>query len=47
MTVPMAPLLKTTVLLAATGSKPVPLMVMVEVLLARLVAELVTVGGAI
>ena len=43
-TVPTAPLLKTTVLLAAVGSKPKPLMVIVVALAARLAVLLVTTG---
>lgn len=43
-TVPTAPLFITTVLLAATGSKPKPLIVTVVELIARLVVLLVTTG---
>ena len=44
-TVPVAPLLKLTVLLAAIGSKPVPVMVSVVALIARLFVLGVTVGA--
>ncbi len=43
-TVPMAPLLKTTVLLAAVLLKPVPAIVIVVALIARLAVLLVTTG---
>jgi hypothetical protein len=43
-TVPIAPLLKTTVLFAGVVSKPKPLMVIVFALAARLVVSLVTTG---
>ena len=44
-TVPTAPLLKVTVLLAAVVSNPVPAMVRVGALIARLVVLRVTVGA--
>jgi len=44
-TVPTAPLLKVTVLLAAVVSNPVPAMVMVLALIARLLVLEVTVGA--
>jgi hypothetical protein len=44
--VPTALLLKTTVLLAATGSKFVPTIVRVAALAARLTVRLVTAGSA-
>ena len=43
-TVPTAPLLNTTVLLAAVGSNPKPTMVMVVALAAKFVVLLVTTG---
>lgn len=43
-TVPIAPLLKTTLLLAAVGLKPKPLIVIVAALAARLEVLLVTTG---
>lgn len=46
-TVPTAPLLNTTVLLAAVGSKPKPLMVTVEALAARLDDALVMTGATV
>jgi hypothetical protein len=46
-TVPTAPLLNATVLLAAVALKPVPVMVTVEALAAKLVVELVTVGVSV
>jgi hypothetical protein len=46
-TVPTAPLLKTTVLLAAVKSKPKPLMVTVSALAAKPVVALVTTGRAV
>ncbi len=45
-TVPTAPLLKVTVLLAAVASNPVPAMVRVVALIARLLVLKVTVGAA-
>ena len=44
-TVPTAPLLKVTVLLAAVVSNPVPAMVMVLALIARLLVFNVTIGA--
>src|SRR5881397_2722114 len=46
-TVPAAPSLKTTVLLAAVVSKPVPVMVSVEALAAKLAVLLVTAGATV
>lgn len=46
-TVPAAPLLKTTVLLAAVGLNPKPPIVTVEPLMARLVDALVTTGATV
>src|SRR5258708_7673062 len=46
-TVPAAPLLKTTVLWAAVGSKPNPLIVIVAALAARLAVLLVTTGPTV
>jgi hypothetical protein len=45
-TVPTAPLLKVTVLLAAVVSNPEPAMVMVLALIARLLVFNVTIGAA-
>lgn len=46
-TVPTAPLLNTTVLFAAVALKPVPAIVTVDALAARLAVELVTVGVSV
>lgn len=46
-TVPTAPLLNETVLLAAVALKPVPLIVIVAAFAAKLAVELVTVGASV
>ena len=46
-TVPTAPLLKTTVLLLPVASKPNPLIVMVSASAARLLVLLVTIGRTV